>query len=184
MSEEAGMMLEGLPEGIRAVRYGKANAGEYIYMGMIRGRDSGPGLVVVPIDGYDFVYNPAIAAYQVTKGLAQPRILTATFRIENTLDEAALRATFPAMPGFVALTEGVSGPLASEPWLGLLEKAREHEKHERVEVVELFLGRDGYNGCTFRSRSGLLAHGQSTKSMQEAVAYCLAALEGGNVPVG
>lgn len=62
-----------------------------------------------------------------------------------------------------------------DDWWEVVEKVA--EEHNGVFSVELFFGHDGHRVCTFRTyekgEKGVVARGESGRSMQEAVGRCI-----------
>lgn len=105
------VQIEGLPEGMEALRVGKALCGEYVFH---EGGAYGPvfenstiyGLVLAPAPGYEFVYDVATDHNLAIKKLDTPKTLHATFLVTNTRDEQAVRQHVLKLPGFQQTLEG------------------------------------------------------------------------------
>jgi hypothetical protein len=97
------MQLAGLPEGIEPVRFGIAEAGEYLWDGAIRGPMDRVGsaevLIIQPASGYDFTYDIATDTTVVVEAYAKPQGLLVKFEITNERDERMIRAALAKLPG-------------------------------------------------------------------------------------
>lgn len=96
------MPLDGLPEGVEAVRFGKADAGQYFWDGTIRGpldQGSLDVLIVQPAPGWDFTYDIATDTTAAVKAYGHLQSLLVKFEIANERDEKIIRAALAKLPG-------------------------------------------------------------------------------------
>jgi hypothetical protein len=116
--------LEGLPEGVQAVRFGipQEDKNEFVLEvsveydlhdgdhkprlrpPLIRGR--GFGLIVVAAPGYYIAYDINTDSCRVVKTFEQPKTLQVKFRLANEHDEQAVRSLIAHCPGEKEIQEG------------------------------------------------------------------------------
>ena len=111
------MTLKGLPAGVDVVRFGIADPTEFEIMaeGGVPKITKGPRagsqtqIVVTPMDGYAFHFDPRQFCYVPVKLLIAPVSITAVvkFQVTNSMDYDGVQAALAALkdvPGFKELT--------------------------------------------------------------------------------
>ena len=105
------MKLDGLPEGVEAVRVGEAKPGEFVFIddGEIYGPASEnrpfSGLVVGPAEGYEFAYNIGHNSHVPVKRYDTPKVFQAAFTVTTAPQEQALRQLLAKCPGLQEIRE-------------------------------------------------------------------------------
>jgi len=97
------MRIEGLPEGVEAVRVGAPEPGEYFWDGGIRGPSTGGTafqvLIVQPAEGFNFTYDVGTDTTVVVEAYQNSKWLLVKFEVTNERDEKIIRAALAKLPG-------------------------------------------------------------------------------------